>query len=91
MSLVRWFHCESSLSVRPAPPGPEAHDESWFPLAILIPDAGPAFQVKGVKLNETLFPPIIVMFPGGPGPAALLSRSPGPPIHLGRARFPGRV
>ena len=26
MSLVRWFHCESSLSVRPAPPGPEAHD-----------------------------------------------------------------
>ena len=26
MSLVRWFHYESSLSVRPAPPGPEAHD-----------------------------------------------------------------
>ena len=26
MSLVRWFHCESSLSVRPAPPGPEARD-----------------------------------------------------------------
>ena len=26
MSLVRKFHCESSLSVRLAPPGPEAHD-----------------------------------------------------------------
>ena len=26
MSLLCLFHCESSISVRPAPPGPEAHD-----------------------------------------------------------------
>ena len=29
MSLVRWFHCESSLSVRPAPLGPEAPDDTF--------------------------------------------------------------